>query len=194
MFKKVFLIILCFCVLSCCFFIQSSAAGNYTEFYEYSGQAVSSANADVLSGIAINYMQTFPDIYKHWFAFRVGEYRYAIVLFPELESFSLNASTNKATVSEGIVVFYNVRLNSYQNGNYNTYYQAGVESSVGTAPTTIQFTRNYIIGNIPGCINVHPEYESVLYFEYIKYILYSIVVFLLLFVAFKFLNKRWLLP
>lgn len=194
MFKKIFIIFLSICVLSCSLLIQSSAAGNYTEYYEYNGQAISSSNADVLSGIAINYMQTFPDIYKYWFAFRIGDYRYAIVLFSELESFSLNAGTNKASVSEGIVIFYNVRLNSYQNGSYNTYYQSGIESSVDSAPINITFTRNYIIGNIPGCISVHPEYEASLYFKYIKYILYSIIVFLLLFVAFKFLNKRWLLP
>lgn len=187
---------LCVIVLVSAFVVPVSAAGSYTEYYEYNGQAISTAVADILSGYAINYIKHFPDSFRYWFAFRLDEYRYAIVLMPSVDSYKLNSSTMVVTVNNGIMIVYNQRLSSYSAGTgYNqTYYQAGPEPGNLAGPFTIQLTRGFIIGNVVNTINFHPDYESVLYFDYIKYILYTVVVFLMLFLAFKFLNKRWLLP
>lgn len=181
-------------ILFTIFSFSSSAAEKYTEFYEYNGQAISSADADVLSGIAINLLRRSPDRYRYWCSFRIDEYRYAIVWMSDYDSYTLDSKTYKATVTDCVVNIYNKRLYSTSNNGYNTSYQAGIEPVEYRGDIEVQFTRGYAIGNIPATINVHPEYESVLYFEYIKYILYTLVAFLLLFVAFKFLNKRWLLP
>ena len=187
---------LCLIVLVSAFVVPVSAAGSYTEYYEYNGQAISTAVADILTGYAVNNIRQFPDIYRYWFSFRLDEYRYAIVLMPSVDSYKLNISTMVGTVNNGVMIVYNQRLSSYSNGTgYNqTYYQAGIETGNTKGPFTIQITRGFFIGNIADTINFHPEYESVLYFDYIKYILYTVIVFLMLFVAFKFLNKRWLLP
>lgn len=193
MFKRFLLIFLSICILSCSLFIHSSASGNFTEYYEYNGQAISSSIADVLSGYAINTIRQFPDSFRYWVAFRVGEYRYAIVLFPEYDSYNLNTNTLKCVVDSCIVYFYNQRLASYTVGT-QTRYQAGIEPDIVTGPITVQFTRGYAIGNVDPAIAVHPEYEAVLYFDYILYILYTLIILLFVFVAFKFLNKRWLLP
>lgn len=194
--NKIIAVFLCLTLFITVFSFSASAAGSYTEFYEYNGQAISSSVADVLCGYAINCMKQFPERYRYWFAFRLDDYRYGIVLMPSYDSYNLNPSTMIGTVSEGRIIFYNQRLASYNTGSgYNqTYYQAGLEPSYVSAPLTIQFTRGFIIGNIADTINFHPEHESALYFEYIKYILYTLLIFLFLFVAFKFLNKRWLLP
>lgn len=194
--KKILIFFICGLLLVSSFVVPASAAGSYIEFYEYNGQAISSAVADVLCGYAINCIKQFPERYRYWFAFRLDDYRYGIVLMPSYDSYNLNPSTMIGTVSEGRIIFYNQRLASYNTGSgYNqTYYQAGLEPSYVSAPLTIQFTRGFIIGNIADTINFHPEHESFLYFDYIKYILITLVAFLLLFVSFKFLNKRWLLP
>lgn len=194
--KKIFIFFICGLLLVSSFVVPASAAGSYTEYYQYNGQAISTAVSDVLAGYAINSIRQFPEYYRYWFSFRLDEYRYAIVLMPNADCYKMNTSTMIATVNDGIMIVYNQRLASYTTGtNYNqTYYQAGLEPTTIYAPLNIQFTRGFVVGNIADTINVHPEYESVLYFEYIKYILYTLVIFLLLFVSFKFLNKRWLLP
>lgn len=191
--KKFFLVFLSICLVFCSFFIPVSAAADYTEYYQYNGQAISTSVAEVLSGYAMNAIRTSPDMYRYWLAFRLDAYKYAIVLFYGLDSYSFDRSTYLGTVSDGCVMIYDQRLFSYQNGN-QTYYQAGLSPYTDfSAPFTFQATRGYLIGNIDATIAVHPEYESALYFDYIKYILYTIVIFLFIFVAFKFLNKRWLL-
>ena len=194
--KKVICFILSFIILLSVFAVNVSAAGSFVEYYQYNGQAISTAISDVLAGYAINYLRDESYNYSYWFAFRIDEYRYALVFVPDLDSYSINASTMIGTVTQGRMHIYNQRLASYSTGtNYNqTYYQAGLEPDTYNAPLSIQFTRGFVVGNIPDTINVHPEYESVLYFEYIKYILYTLIFFMLLFVSFKFLNKRWLLP
>lgn len=194
--NKIIAVFLCLTLFITAFAFSASAAGSYTEYYQYNGQAISTAVSDVLAGYAINSIRQFPDYYRYWFAFRLDEYRYAIVLMPDAECYNMNTSTMIGTVDDGIMIVYNQRLASYNTGSgYNqTYYQAGLEPTTIYAPLNIQFTRGFVVGNIADTINVHPEYESVLYFEYIKYILYALLIFLFLFVAFKFLNKRWLLP
>ena len=195
MIKKFFLVFICVCILSCSLFVASSAAGShYTEYYQYNGQAISTSVAEVLSGYALNAIRTSPDLYRYWFAFRLDTYKYAIVLFSDIDSYSFDKSTYMCYVSDGCVMFYDQRLFSYQNSN-QTYYQAGLSPNTDfNAPFTFQATRGYLIGNIDATIAVHPEYEDVLYYDYVVYILYTLIAFLLLFVAFKFMNKRWLLP
>ena len=119
---------LCVIVLVSSFVVPVSAAGSYTEFYEYNGQAISTAVADVLTGYAVNSIRQYPDIYRYWFSFRLDEYRYAIVLMPSVDSYKLNTSTLVGTVYDGIMIVYNQRLSSYSTGTgYNqTYYQAGL--------------------------------------------------------------------
>lgn len=194
MFKKIFIIFLSVCILSSIFLIHSSAQSNYTEYYQYSGQAISSSIADVLSGYAISTIRTFPDLYRYWAAIRIDNYKYAILLFPDLDSYSININAMRVTVTEGCVLIYDQRIASYQNGT-QTIYQAGLSPNTDyNAPFVFQLTRGYVIGNVDGCIAVNPEAEVIFYQDYILYILYTLIIFLFVFVAFKFLNKRWLLP
>lgn len=131
--NKIIAVFLCLTLFITAFAFSASAAGSYTEYYQYNGQAISTAVSDVLAGYAINSIRQFPDYYRYWFAFRLDEYRYAIVLMPDAECYNMNTSTMIGTVDDGIMIVYNQRLASYNTGSgYNqTYYQAGLE------PTTI---------------------------------------------------------
>lgn len=195
MINKIILVFLSICIVFCSFCIPVSSAGSvYTEYYQYNGQAISSSVAEILSGYALNALRQSPELYRYWVAFRIDSYKYAICLFSDIDSYSLNKDTLKATVNDGCVMIYDQRLSSYQTGT-QIHYQAGLYPlSDFNAPFTLQFTRGYVIGNVDGTISVNSDAEISLYFDYFVYILYTLIIFLFLFVAFKFLNKRWLLP
>lgn len=173
--------------------VPVAAEGSYTEYYEYSGTAISATTANILEGYALNYMRTYDDDYNYWAACRISQYEYLLVCFKSLDDFVFDKTAFTAEALSGNGFIYNERLASYSD-SIRTYYQAGLSPTVISAPIRLQLTRGYVIGNINNSIAVNPEHETVLNHKYIQYILYTLIVFLLLFVAFKFLNKRWLLP
>lgn len=178
--------------------VPVSAAGNYTEYYEYSGQAISSTVANTLEGYAFNYLRyrnpSSGDKYNYWCAFRISQYQYLILCGVDYSDFVFDYIKFTVRLNNGIGIIYDEHLHSYNDGN-RVVYQAGLKNGdYITAPITIQLTRGYVIGNLYNTTAVNPEHETVFNLKYIPYILYTLIFFLLLFVAFKFLNKRWLLP
>lgn len=177
--------------------VPVSAAGNYTEYYEYSGQAISSTTANILEGYAINYLRYQNNDtgkkFNYWSAIRIGQYQYLILLCSERSDYTVNHNTFNFALNDGLGVIYDERLYSYTDNN-RVVYQASLQPLTITEPIRVQMTRGYVIGNIEDTFAVNPEHEIILYIKYIPYILYTLIFFLLLFVAFKFLNKRWLLP
>lgn len=195
--NKIICVFVSLIILVSAFCVPVSAAGNYTEYYEYSGQAISSTVANILEGYAFNmlrYRNPFTDdIYNYWCAVRIDQYKYLILFAADYSDFVYDFRSFTIKLDEGLGVIYDEHLYSY-NDNNRVVYQAGLQVAYVYPPITIQLTRGYVIGNVYNTTAVNPEHETALYMRYIPYILYTLIFFLLLFVAFKFLNKRWLLP
>lgn len=197
MHKKIICAVVSLIILVTVLCVPVSAAGSYTEYYQYSGQAISSTTANTLEGYAFNYLRyrnpESNEIYNYWCAFRIDQYKYLILLANDYSDLVFNRSNFTVKLNDGIGVIYDEHLYSY-NENNRVVYQAGLGTSYVYDPITVQLTRGYVIGNVFNTSAVNPEHETSLYVKYIPYILYTLIFFLLLFVAFKFLNKRWLLP
>lgn len=169
--------------------VVPASAAYYTEYYEYSGSAISSTIASTLESYAFNIINDNSNDYKYWVGVRVGQYEYLLFIYSSLDDLFINSVI---AFSTGQVYMYDEHLYSYTYGN-SYRYQAGF-SAVDNVDVAVSLTRSYIIGNVPGTIAVNAEHETVFDMQYVEYILYTLIIFLLLFVAFKFLNKRWLLP
>lgn len=166
---------------------MSVSAITLAEYSEYSGSAISSTNSNLLEGYAFNLLNDSSNNYNYWVAVRVGQYEYLLCLFNSLDDYTCDT---RLSVS-GACYLYDERMYSYVDG-INTRYQAGFEYADTTA--TVTLSRGYIIGNVPETIGVNTSDQTALNMKYVKYLLYSVLIFLLLWVAFQFLNKRWLLP
>lgn len=172
--------------------VPASAASNFTEYTKYSGFPISSSVQDILGGYAYNVMNDMTStFYKHWVGIRVDEYKYLIMFFASMDDVTVSSSF---TLNKGVAYVYDERMHSYVD-DYRTYYQPGIYPV--SLPCSVQISYLNVIGNIPQTMNSEAvAYSRLDYnnFTNIKNILYTLVAFLLLFVAFKFLNKRWLLP
>lgn len=181
--KIICVLMMLLCVIT--IFTVSASADSFTEFYEYSGTAISSTTSNILEGYAFNIMNDPVNDYDSWFAVRVGQYQYLICVFRMSEDVDFSSMP-----SDGTYVVYNERLYSYVDNT--TRYQAGFTNVSGSV--SINFTRYYMIGNCYGTIGVNMSDQASHDMKYVKYLLYTLIIFLLLWVAFKFMNKRWLLP
>lgn len=178
-FISVLFIFLIFCV--------PVSAYSFTEYYEYSGSGISSTNSSLLEGYAFNLLNDSSNDYNYWVAVRVGQYEYLLCLFNALDDYSCGSTLSVS----GACYLYDERMYTYTDG-YNARYQAGFEFADTSA--TVTLTRSYMIGNVPETIGVNTSDQTSLDMKYVKYLLYTVIIFLLLWVAFQFLNKRWLLP
>lgn len=195
MINKILSVFVCVCLLSCCLIVPVSAASTYTEYTQFSGFAFSESMRDLISGYAYNYINsnnfgTYP--YKYWVAVRVDEFKYLLLLFQDLDD--LQFTSSGVSLVSGEAVLFDEHAHSYSD-NYRTYYQLAT-SYVTSFPVNINVRYINTIGNISSSIN--PSFNDKSYSENIiltlEYIFYTVLIFLFLFVAFKFMNKRWLLP
>lgn len=181
--KKIFCITLIFVLLFSVLSFSASAE-SYTEYYQYSGSGISSTTSNILQGYAFNILNDYSNSYDSWFAVRVGQYQYLICVFTLTEDFEFSSLPE-----DGTYILYDERMYSYQDNTYR--YQPGFKF---VNDVSLTLTRSYLIGNCFGTISVDSSSQSSLDMKYVRYILYTLIIFLLLFVMFKFLNKRWLLP
>ena len=195
MIKKIFIVFVCVCLLSCCLIVPVSAASSYTEYTQFSGFAFSDSMREIVSGYAYNYINSNflgNGIYNYWVAVRVDEYKYLLLLFEDLED--LQFTSSGVSLVDGEAVLFDDHAHSYTD-NYRTYYQLGT-SYVFNFPVNISVRYINTIGNISSSVN--PTFTDKSYFDNsilsLQNIVYTLLVFLFLFVAFKFMNKRWLLP
>lgn len=172
--------------------VVPASAAYYTEYYEYSGTGISTTIASTIESYAFNIINDSSNRYKYWTAVRVGQYEYLLFVYSSLDDLLINSVIS---FSSGQVYMYDEQLYSYNTGTtYNqTRYQAGF-TPVDNVDIAVSLSRYYIIGNVPGTIAVSADHQTAFDMQYVRYILYTLIFFLLLFVAFKFLNKRWLLP
>lgn len=182
---KKFLCLFIAVVLIISVFTVTASAVSYTEYYEYSGSGISSTVSNVLSGYAFNVLNDYANSYDSWFAVRVGQYQYLICIFTLTDEFLFTSLPE-----DGTYVLYDERMYSYQDNNYR--YQAGFRFI--NEKVSLTLNRSYLIGNCYGTISVDTSEQTSLNVKYVRYILYTLLIFLFLFVMFKFLNKRWLLP
>lgn len=178
--------ILLFCLFLFCASSFIICAADYSEYFEYSGVAISDTIASRLQGYAVNYMASHP--YRYWLSLRVGEYQYLIAFFNDLEDYSASSVLQL----DGVYVVYDEHYYSYTTGSgasIRTYYQAGF-SDVYDMPVSVSLSRGYFVGNFAGTVAVNGS-QTDSNTSYLKYILYIILIFLFLYIAFQFVKKRW---
>ena len=182
--KRILCIFCCVAVLMSCLTLFASAA-DYVEYYEYSGVGISESVAKQLSSYALNFCSSRG--YRYWSAVRVGQYQYLIAFYNKDSDFHYG---NVAELFEGAYCIYDEHMYSYRDGN-NTRYQVGM-SNISYSSVTVQITRGYTIGNNSGNYGVS-SYTSDMDSVYLRYALYVLIIFMLLYVAFQFMKKRWLI-
>lgn len=195
MIKRIFCIFISVILIVSVLCVPASAETTYTEFTQFSGFAFSDSMRDIISGYAYNYVNSNnfgSKVYNYWVSVRVDEYKYLILFFEELSD--LEFTSSGVSLVKGEAVLYDEHAFSYTD-SYRTYYQHGA-SYVASLPVNVNVRYVNTIGNISSSVN--PSFSDKSYFEDIllslRDILICLFMFLLLFVAFKFLNKRWLLP
>lgn len=179
MYKKIICIFVSLILLVSTFCISVSAESNYTEYFEYSGQAISSSVSNTLQAYAFNYMND--TLYgnenaKYWAGIRVGQYQYLLWIFYHERDLSFSYGPQ---LINGYAFIYDERMYSYVNDN-RTYYQAGFREV--SLPCTVEITRNNLIGNFYGTMAVNPVADNMsydkLFSEFnlnLKYILYTLI-------------------
>lgn len=185
--KRIFSVIVCAAVLMSCFLIQTSAAVSYTEYYQYSGSAISDSLADKLTGYALNVISNSD--YRYWFAVRVAQYQY-VICFSVLPS-DISLTSSSVQLKNGVYAVYDERKYSYQSGTNTTSYQVGI-SALTENSVTVSLNRSYILGNISGSFG-DGSFTSDRNSDYLKWIFYVVLIFMLIDVAFQFIKKRWLI-
>lgn len=179
--------------MSCFVFSASAADYTYTEYYSYSGVGISDSLCTKLTGFALNYCREYG--YSHWCAVRVDQYKYLLCfVYSSSDIDFLLLHSRSLDLYNALFFIYDEHCFSYQNNN-TTVYQAGFSSVREGASVRVSLNRSYIIGNIPGSFgngSVTSEINSN-NFVYLRFLLYVVIIFMLLYVAFQFIKKRWLI-
>ena len=170
-------LIFVFVLLFCFSFTLSSANESYTV---YDSGTVSSTYSDYFKGLA----SQFPD--KDYMFFRSGQYQYVCVYNTDLvASYSGN---NLTRLSSGDCLMTVINVGTYNTDTtVNTYTSSNV---------SVNISQGFIYSNAVGG-SADPELRLLNYVfdfsPFIKYLLYTLIIFLLLYICFKFINRRWLI-
>lgn len=192
MFKKFFVVFLSVLFLIGCFILPASAENI---LHVYDSSPISSTYRDVFDGIIQNYDRNYyPDL--DYVYFRESEYVYKLIVLPygglsnshETPEMMMFIPSTFEFLGDEYVTVYTLSTRSGKSSDYS------ITSEFMQYPFTLFVDNGFVYSNLPGGIGSDSFNQSYLSFflrNNLKYLVILLLFFILLYVSFQFIKKRW---
>ncbi len=190
--RKFFVIFLSVLLLTCCLMFSASAE-NILQVYDSS--PISTTYRDVFDGIIQNYDRYYyPDL--DYVYFRESDYVYKLIVLPfgglsnshETPEMLMFIPSTFSFLGDEYVTVYTLSTRSGMSSDYS------ISSEYMQYPFTLYVNDGFVYSNLPGGIGSDSFKQSDLSFflrNNLKYLVILLLFFILLYVSFQFIKKRW---